>query len=76
MCHLPSHAPDDNRGSVGKADRRERPLGGLWRKPDGIMRMTGVYLAMWIPSAASWRLKSDAFVALSCMGSSSCEKSN
>lgn len=49
---------------------------GLWRKADGIMRKTGVYLAMWIPSAHSWRLKSEAFVALSCMGNSSCETSN
>jgi hypothetical protein len=30
---------------------------GVWRKPDGTMRRTGVYLAMWIPSAGSWRLK-------------------
>jgi hypothetical protein len=47
---------------------------GVWRKPDGIMRKTGIYLAMWIPSAGTWRLKSEAFVTLGCTGSAACEK--
>lgn len=47
---------------------------GIWRKPDGIMRKTGIYLAMWIPSAGTWRLKSEAFVTLACTGSMSCDK--
>ena len=42
---------------------------GIWRKPDGTMRKTGVYLAMWIPHGGSWRLKSEAFVTLACTGS-------
>ena len=47
---------------------------GVWRRPDGTMRKTGVYLAMWIPSAGGWRLKSEAFVTLRCTGSAACDK--
>jgi Domain of unknown function (DUF4440) len=47
---------------------------GIWREPDGAMRKTGVYLAMWIPSGGTWRLKSEAFVTLACTGSVSCDK--
>ena len=47
---------------------------GLWRKSDGTMRKTGVYLAMWIPSGGTWRLKSEAFVTLACSGSTTCDK--
>jgi Domain of unknown function (DUF4440) len=47
---------------------------GIWRKSDGTMRKTGVYLAMWIPSGGTWRLKSEAFVTLACTGSTSCDK--
>jgi Domain of unknown function (DUF4440) len=47
---------------------------GIWRKSDGTMRKTGVYLAMWIPSGGTWRLKSEAFVTLACTGSANCDK--
>jgi ketosteroid isomerase-like protein len=47
---------------------------GVWRKRDGTMQRTGVYLAMWIPSAGSWRLKSEAFVTLGCTGSAACDR--
>jgi hypothetical protein len=47
---------------------------GIWRKSDGTMRKTGVYLAMWIPSNDTWRLKSEAFVTLGCTGSASCNE--
>jgi Domain of unknown function (DUF4440) len=47
---------------------------GIWRKADGTMRKTGVYLAMWIPSGGTWRLKSEAFVTLACTGSATCDK--
>jgi hypothetical protein len=47
---------------------------GIWRKTDGTMRKTGVYLAMWIPSGGTWRLKSEAFVTLACTGSATCDK--
>jgi hypothetical protein len=45
---------------------------GVWQKPDGVMRKTGVYLARWVPVGGSWRLKSELFVTLSCTGSVSC----
>lgn len=45
---------------------------GVWKKPDGTMRKTGIYLAMWVPSAGTWRLKSEAFVTLACTGSAAC----
>lgn len=45
---------------------------GIWKKPDGTMRKTGIYLAMWVPSAGTWRLKSEAFVTLACTGSAAC----
>jgi Domain of unknown function (DUF4440) len=48
---------------------------GIWRKSDGPMRKTGIYLAMWIPSGSTWRLKSESFVTLSCTGSADCKKS-
>ena len=47
---------------------------GIWRKPDGTMRKTGIYLAMWIPSSGTWRLKSEAFVTLACTGSVICDE--
>jgi hypothetical protein len=47
---------------------------GVWKKPDGTMRRTGVYLAMWVPGEGGWRLKSEAFVTLACVGSVACEK--
>jgi hypothetical protein len=47
---------------------------GVWKKPDGTMRKSGVYLAMWILSGGTWRLKSEAFVTLACVGSAACDK--
>jgi hypothetical protein len=47
---------------------------GIWHKPDGTMRKTGIYLAMWVPSAGTWRLKSEAFVTLACTGSVACDQ--
>lgn len=47
---------------------------GLWNKPDGTMRRTGIYLAMWVPSAGTWRVKSEAFVTLACTGSKACDQ--
>ena len=47
---------------------------GLWNKPDGTMRRTGVYLAMWVPAAGTWHLKSEAFVTLACKGSKACDQ--
>ena len=47
---------------------------GIWQKRDGTMRKTGIYLAMWVPSAGTWRLKSEAFVTLACTGSAACDQ--
>lgn len=48
---------------------------GRWREPDGEMRLTGTYLAMWVKSAAGrWTVKSEAYVALKCEGSSACRR--
>jgi hypothetical protein len=47
---------------------------GVWRKADGVMRKTGVYLAMWVPVGDTWRLKSESFVTLACRGSAVCQK--
>ena len=47
---------------------------GLWNKPDGMMRRTGIYLAMWVPAAGTWRVKSEAFVTLACTGSKACDQ--
>jgi Domain of unknown function (DUF4440) len=59
----------------GKRVAEEGHWEGIWRKSDGTMRKTGVYLAMWIPSGGTWRLKSEAFVTLACTGSANCDKS-
>lgn len=47
---------------------------GVWHMSDGTMRKTGIYLAMWVPSGGTWRLKSEAFVTLACAGSSGCDR--
>lgn len=45
---------------------------GIWRKPDGTMRISGVYQATWNPTPAGWRLKNESFVTLTCTGSKEC----
>ena len=45
---------------------------GLWRKPDGRMRLTGLYLATWVPRPGGWRLLNESFVTLRCTGSKDC----
>jgi ketosteroid isomerase-like protein len=45
---------------------------GSWRKPDGLMQRSGVYLAMWTRTGAGWRLQWEAFVPLRCSGSRAC----
>lgn len=45
---------------------------GTWRKPDGLMRLSGIYQAMWVPTPQGWRLQNESFVSLRCTGSSSC----
>lgn len=45
---------------------------GLWRKPDGRMRLTGLYQATWVPGPGGWRLLNESFVTLRCTGSRAC----
>lgn len=62
---------------IAASGRRTAETGrfeGIWCKPDGTMRRTGVHLAMWIPYDGTWRLKSEAFVTLACAGSVICDK--
>jgi hypothetical protein len=58
----------------GKRAAEEGHWEGIWKKPDGILRKTGEYLAMWIPSGGTWRLKSESFVTLACTGGPACDK--
>ncbi len=45
---------------------------GLWLKPDGRMRLTGIYQATWVPRPGGWRLLNESFVTLRCTGSKEC----
>ena len=45
---------------------------GIWRKSDGILRKSGVYLARWIRTEGRWRLRSELFITLGCKGSAAC----
>lgn len=47
---------------------------GRWKKPDGEMRLTGVYQATWVPADGGWRLLSETFVSLDCAGSAACSE--
>jgi ketosteroid isomerase-like protein len=61
--------------SVSSSRKRAVEIGswvGQWRKPDGEMRLSGVYQAMWVPLGGRWRLKNESFVTLRCTGSRSC----
>jgi hypothetical protein len=41
---------------------------GEWRAPAPVTRRTGEYLAVWVPTREGWRLRSETFVALGCVG--------
>jgi ketosteroid isomerase-like protein len=45
---------------------------GIWNKPDGEMRLRGVYLAQWQQHDGNWRVRSEVFIALGCVGSNDC----
>jgi hypothetical protein len=60
---------------VGGGGRRAAEVGrwvGIWRTPRGVVRLSGIYQAMWVPTAAGWRLKNESFVSLRCVGGSRC----
>lgn len=61
--------------TVARSGRRAAETGrwvGEWRKPDGALRLTGVYQAMWVPTPAGWRIRNESFVTLACTGSAAC----
>jgi len=61
--------------TIGASGKRAAETGtwvGTWNKPDGEMRLSGVYQAMWLPTAEGWRLKNESFVSLACEGSAAC----
>jgi hypothetical protein len=65
--------PDNFR--LARSEKRIAESGhwvGIWHKPDGTMRKSGVYLARWMRSNDRWLLRSELFVTLDCQGSSAC----
>ena len=61
-------------GSGGGRAAEQGHWVGRWTEPDGKMELTGVYLAMWIKTDGRWTLKSEAYVALKCVGSTACSR--
>jgi hypothetical protein len=45
---------------------------GRWNNMDGVMRLTGIYQATWVPRDGGWRLLNESFVTLRCTGSKAC----
>lgn len=45
---------------------------GTWNKPDGLMTVSGIYQACWIPYGDGWKLVNESFVTLKCEGSREC----
>jgi Domain of unknown function (DUF4440) len=60
------------RAKSGKRIAESGRWEGVWRKADGRMVKSGVYLARWVPENDTWRLKSELFVTLDCRGSVGC----
>jgi ketosteroid isomerase-like protein len=58
--------------SSGKRASETGTWVGTWRKPDGEMRLSGIYQAVWAPVGASWKLRNESFVTLRCEGSRAC----
>lgn len=61
-------------GSGGGRAAEQGRWVGRWTEPDGKMELTGVYLAMWVKTNGRWTVKSEAFVALKCVGSAACSR--
>ncbi len=47
---------------------------GQWREPDGLVKLSGTYLAKWHKLNDRWKIRAEIFVPLTCTGSSFCEK--
>jgi ketosteroid isomerase-like protein len=60
---------------IGPSGKRAAEVGhwvGTWRKPDGEMRLSGIYQATWLPTLKGWRLINESFISLRCVGSKHC----
>jgi ketosteroid isomerase-like protein len=58
-------------GSAKRIAERGRWV-GIWNKHDGVMKVSGVYQAFWIPADNGWKLINESFVTLQCKGSREC----
>jgi ketosteroid isomerase-like protein len=47
---------------------------GRWTEPDGVVNISGTYLAQWRNVGGTWLIQAELFVPTSCRGSSYCEK--
>jgi ketosteroid isomerase-like protein len=47
---------------------------GQWREPDGLVKLSGTYLAKWHKLNDRWKIRAEIFVPLTCTGSSFCDK--
>jgi ketosteroid isomerase-like protein len=58
--------------SSGKRAAESGTWVGRWNEMDGVMRLSGVYQATWVPRDGGWRLLNESFVTLRCTGSRGC----
>ena len=59
-------------GATGKRAAETGTWVGRWNNMDGVMRLSGVYQATWVPRDGGWRLLNESFVTLGCTGSQAC----
>jgi imidazolonepropionase-like amidohydrolase len=72
-----AYARTPRRIVVARSRKRAAETGiwvGRWNKMDGVMRLSGVYQATWVPSDHGWRLLNESFVTLACTGSQACSE--
>jgi ketosteroid isomerase-like protein len=47
---------------------------GQWQEPDGLVKLSGTYLAKWHKVNGEWKIRAEIFVPLTCSDSSFCDK--
>ncbi len=45
---------------------------GQWTDPDGLVKLTGRYMAQWIKIQGEWRIQGEMYVPVTCVGSAYC----
>ena len=45
---------------------------GRWTEPDGVVQVSGTYLAQWRKVNGTWLIQAEVFVPTSCQGSKYC----